>query len=379
MNSKKKVEIIVEKEIKKHLKKGVLEGVFPCAAAGISRGFGKEKIKIISFYGNSSLYPQKIKIKKNTFFDLASLTKPLATTMAILCLIKSNKIDINEKLPSLLEKKIKGRKKKINIKQLLGHCSGFPAHREYFRILKDVHVDKKGEFVENLLLKEELEYVPETKAVYSDLGFMLLGRIIEKKSGYPLGQFVKEKVLKPLDLDKKIFFNPLFDIKHTFRNKEFAATENCTWRKKILYGEVHDDNCHAMGGVAGHSGLFGNIESVTIYTSWILDMWKGVASHPNIENKDLVDFLVRQKKVPGSSRTLGFDTTSKIGSSSGKYFSKKSVGHLGFSGTSFWIDPEKHVVVVLLSNRVHLGRENKKIKKFRPYFHDMAIEAIYST
>ena len=103
----------VQTDLKKHLKKGVLEGVFPCAAAGISRGFGKEKIKIITYYGNSSLYPQKIKIHKNTFFDLASLTKPLATTMAILCLIKSNKIDIDEKLPSLLEKKIKGRKKKI--------------------------------------------------------------------------------------------------------------------------------------------------------------------------------------------------------------------------------------------------------------------------
>jgi CubicO group peptidase (beta-lactamase class C family) len=299
--------------------------------------------------------------------------------MAILCLIKNNNIDIEEKLPSLLEKKIKGRKKNINIKQLLGHCSGFPAHREYFRILKDVHVDKKGQFVENLLLKEELEYVPETKAVYSDLGFMLLGRIIEKKSGYPLGQFVKEKVLKPLDLDKKIFFNPLFENNNSHQEKEYAATENCPWRKKTLYGEVHDDNCHAMGGVAGHSGLFGNIESVTIFTAWILDMWKGVANHPNIENKDLVDFLVRQKKVPGSSRTLGFDTTAKIDSSSGKYFSKKSVGHLGFSGTSFWIDPEKHLVVVLLSNRVHLGRENTKIKQFRPYFHDMAVETIYST
>src|SRR5210317_896049 len=109
MNSKKNIEITVETDIKKHLKKGVLEGVFPCAAAGISRGYGKEKIKMITFYGNSSLYPQKIKIKKNTFFDLASLTKPLATTMAILCLIKNNKIDIDEKLPSLLEKNINGR------------------------------------------------------------------------------------------------------------------------------------------------------------------------------------------------------------------------------------------------------------------------------
>jgi len=379
MKSKKTPEITVPRDIKILLKKGVFEGVFPCAAAGVSLGVGKEKRKNITYFGNASLFPEKRKLKKNTYFDLASLTKPLATTMAILCLIKMKKIDLDEKLPSLLEKKIKGEKENITINQLLGHCSGFPAHREYFKILKDIPVNKRGDFVETLLLKEELEYIAETKAVYSDLGFMLLGRIIEKKSGYPLEQFVKEKVLEPLNLEKNIFFNPLFDSKHTLRNKEFAATEKCTWRKKTLYGEVHDDNCHAMGGVAGHSGLFGNIESVTTYTAWILDMWKGIASHPNIENKDLVNFLVRQKKVPGSSRTLGFDTTAKSGSSSGKHFSKKSVGHLGFSGTSFWIDPEKHLVVVLLSNRVHLGRENTKIKQFRPYFHDMAIETIYFT
>ena len=361
------------------LEKGVFEGVFPCAAAGVSLGVGKEKRKISTCFGNASLYPEKRKLKKNTYFDLASLTKPLATTMAILCLIKMKKIDMDEKLSSLLEKKIKGEKKDITIKQLLGHCSGFPAHREYFKILKDIPVNKRGDFVETLLLKEELEYIAETKAVYSDLGFMLLGRIIEKKSGYPLEQFVKEMVLQPINLEKNIFFNPLFDSNHIHDNKEFVATENCPWRKKILTGEVHDDNCYAMGGVTGHSGLFGDIEGVTAYAGLILDMWKGVASHPNIENMDLVNFLTRQKNIPGSSRTLGFDTPAKSGSSSGKYFSEKSAGHLGFSGTSFWIDPEKDVVVVLLSNRVHPSRENTKIKQFRPCFHDMVLKTIFLT
>ncbi len=369
----------MSRDIKILLKKGVFEGVFPCAAAGVSLGVGKEKRKNITYFGNASLCPEKRKLKKNTYFDLASLTKPLATTMAILCLIKMKKIDMDEKLSSLIEKKIKGEKKDITIKQLLGHCSGFPAHREYFKILKDIPVNKRGDFVETLLLKEELEYIAETKAVYSDLGFMLLGRIIEKKSGYPLEQFVKERVLQPINLEKNIFFNPLFDSNHIHDNKEFVATENCPWRKKTLRGEVHDDNCYAMGGVTGHSGLFGDIEGVTAYAGLILDMWKGVASHPNIENVDLVNFLTRQKNIPGSSRTLGFDTPTKSGSSSGKYFSKKSVGHLGFSGTSFWIDSEKDVVVVLLSNRVHPSRENTKIKQFRPYFHDMVLKTIFPT
>jgi len=137
MKSKKNPERTVQKDINKLLQKGVSEEVFPCAAAGISIGIEKEKRKIITFFGNASLYPEKRKLKKHTCFDLASLTKPLATTMAILCLIKMRKIDVDETLSSLLEKKIKDEKKKINIKHLLGHCSGFPAHREYFQILKD--------------------------------------------------------------------------------------------------------------------------------------------------------------------------------------------------------------------------------------------------
>jgi len=377
MNSKKNTTITVKKEIKKLLEKGVFEEIFPCAAAGISFCVDKEKRKIITYCGNASLYPQRRKLKKNTYFDLASLTKPLATTMAILCLVKNKKIDLDEKLPSLLEKKIKGEKKKITVRQLLGHCSGFPAHREYFKSLKDIPLKKRGDFVENLLLKEELEYEPESKVIYSDLGFMLLGRIIEKKAGERLENFVKEKVLQPLNLEEKIFFNPLFESGQPHRNKDFAATESCPWRKKILFGEVHDDNCYAMGGVAGHSGLFGNIEGVTACADFILDMWKGNAKHPNINNKDLRSFLKKQKKIPGSSRTSGFDTTAKSGSSSGKYFSGKSVGHLGFSGTSLWIDPEKEIVVVLLTNRVHPSRENKKIVQFRPFFHDSVIEIIF--
>ena len=377
MNSKKKTARTVKKDVKTILEKGVFEEVFPCAAAGISFYIDKEKIKIKTYCGNASLYPQKIKIKKNTYFDLASLTKPLATTMAILCLLKIKKIDMDETLPSLLEKKIKGKKKNITVRQLLGHCSGFPAYREYFKVLKDIPVKKRGTFVEKLLLNEKLEYEAESKAVYSDLGFMLLGRIIEKKSGEPLEKFVKEKVLQPLNLEENIFFSPLFDSRQININKDFAATESCSWRKKILYGEVHDDNCYAMGGVAGHSGLFGNIEGVTTYADFILDMWKGKAIHPNIDNRDLEKILKRQEKIPGSNRTSGFDTTAKSGSSSGKYFSEKSVGHLGFSGTSLWIDPEKEIVVVLLTNRVHPSRENKKIVQFRPFFHDMVIERIY--
>lgn len=377
MKQEKPPLLLLQKYIKKLLEKGVSEGVFPCAAAGIVRGLGKEKKEVTCHYGSAALYPQKRKLKKNDFFDLASLTKPLATTLAILCLIKDKKIDVDEKLSSLLEKKIKGEKRKISVQNLLSHSSGLPAYREYYKILRDIESKKKNEFVENLILQEPLECDPGTRGTYSDLGFILLGRTIEIKTGCTLAQYVEERVLGPLNLEKKIFFNPLFEGRKNHPKIDFAATENCPWRKKILCGEVHDDNCYSMGGAAGHSGLFGNIEGVTTYTGMILDMWKGVKEHPNINKRDFDLFLARQQKIPGSSWALGFDTPAIKESSSGVHLSPRSVGHLGFTGTSFWIDPEKDVVIVLLSNRVHPSRENVKIRQFRPYFHDRVMEKLF--
>ena len=143
MNSQKKTFSFIQKDIKKIIEKGVFEGIFPCAAAGILQGTGAEKKQITTYYGNASIYPQKRKLKKNFYFDLASLTKPLATAMAILCLLKKNNIDLEEKLPALLEKKIKDEKKNITVRQLLSHSSGFPAHREYFKIVNDLPTEKK--------------------------------------------------------------------------------------------------------------------------------------------------------------------------------------------------------------------------------------------
>lgn len=369
--------LIVKKEVKKLLEKGVLEGVFPSAAVGIVSGAGKEKREIITYGGNATLYPEKRELQKNNFFDLASLTKPLATTLAMLSLINEKKISVDEKLSSLLEKKIKGKKNKITARNLLSHCSGLPAHREYFNILRDISRKEKKKCIENLILQERLEYDPGSKERYSDLGFILLGIIIEKKAGCSQDKYVEEKVLAPLNLEKKIFYNPLLEGNKNRKKTDFVATENCPWRKKILCGEVHDDNCYAMGGVAGHSGLFGNIEGMTTCAGIILDMWKGEATHPNINKKDLVAFLARQNQIPGSTWALGFDTPAIKESSSGCFLSQKSVGHLGFTGTSFWIDPVKDVAIVLLSNRVHPSRENIKIKQFRPYCHDRIMEKLF--
>jgi len=375
MKSEKTAHITLLNEVKKQLQQGINKAVFPGAAAGIVYGIGKERRKGITWYGKAALLPEKRTLLKNNYFDLASLTKPLATTLAILCLLNDKKIKLDEKLSSLFGRQIKGEKSNVTVRHLLSHSSGFPAHREYFKKIKDIKKNKK-EFIENLILQEKLDNKPGEKAVYSDLGFILLGRIIEIKSGQRLEKYVEKIVLAPLDLEKEIFFNRLPLRKKNHKKKEFVATEDCPWRKKVLCGEVHDDNCYVMGGVAGHSGLFGNISAVTDYAGIIIDMWKGVKKHPNIKTEDLELFLSADNKNTGSSWALGFDRPATKGASCGSYFSEKSVGHLGFTGTSFWIDPEKDIAIVLLTNRVHPSRENAQIKQFRPHFYDRVMEKL---
>ncbi|MBU0483755.1 MAG: serine hydrolase [Proteobacteria bacterium] len=364
----------IKNDIYKVLEKGIKNKVFAGAVAAVGIGNGEKSIKIESMCGNSSIYPQQEEIGKDYYFDLASLTKPLATTLAVLCLIKIKKLDLDEKLPDLLERKIEGKKKEIKLRNLLSHSSGLPAYREYFNYIAHENYDDFNIKLLNKIIDEPLNNVTGKKAEYSDLGFMLLGMIIEKKSGVKFDEFVKNNIFMPLKLEDKLFFNRLpFVIKG---DKKFVATEKCMWRKKVLVGEVSDENAYAMGGVSGHAGLFGNIEGVLSLTLNILDQWKGRKKHSNYKSSDLKKFLNRQKEIEENTWALGFDTPSLKKSSGGDYLSPLSVGHLGFTGTSFWIDPTRDLVMILLTNRIHPNRNNEKIKEFRPYFHNTIMESL---
>lgn len=259
------------------------------------------------------------------------------------------------------------------MRQLLKHAAGFPAYKPYFEKLIEYPKKERKNFLKGLVYREPLVYKPGEKTIYSDLGFMVLGWIVEKKAGKSLDKYVEEKIIKPLGLSKDMFFRP---ISGAGKGKIFAATEDCPWRKKTLSGEVSDDNSYVVGGVSGQAGLFGNIKGVLEITTHLLDQWQGREKHPAYNPDDLKRFLTRQDYHKESTWALGFDTPAEKGSSSGKYLSKESVGHLGFTGTSFWIDPTRELVVVLLTNRVHPSRENNKIKEFRPLFHDTVIEEL---
>lgn len=364
----------IKEELDKLFEKALAKKFFSGATAGISIGNPRKRKKLIVAYGRTSYESSAEEVNDKVCFDLASLTKPLATTLAVLALIKEKKIGLSQTLPQLLEEKIADEKSLITLRHILSHSAGFPAHRPYFEKLMETPPENRKALLHSLIISEPLVGKPGEQSLYSDLGFMLLGRIIEIKSGERLDRFVENKIYKPLGAEKGMFYNPLAEKNR--QDKVFAATEHCPWRHKTLYGEVSDDNAYAVGGVAGQAGLFGDIESVLAMTIHLLDQWKKRETPENYDSDDLSTFLTRQEQIKESTWALGFDTPSKTGSSSGKYLSEKSVGHLGFTGTSFWIDPTRDLVMVLLTNRVHPSRDNDAIKRFRPQFHDTVIEQL---
>ncbi len=339
--------------------------VFPGAAFAFSKRNGNAYKRLINYYGYAQLEPKKKELTTDTVFDLASLTKVLATVPLLLSLIDKGKIGFETSLGDIYVD-CPEDKAEITISQLMSHCSGFVAHREFFNTLILLPEIERKKSLLNIILKDNLITPPGSVHCYSDIGYMLLGLIIEKLSGKKLSELANTVIYKPVGLEKDLFF-PGTDSRHL----EYASTEKCPWTGKMLTGAVHDDNCRAMGGVAGHAGLFGTLFGVLSMAECFLDQWKGRGRHPAYPDTLLQRIL---EPVGNSGWTMGFDQVSDKGSSSGNYFSKKSVGHLGFTGTSLWIDPLRDCIVVLLTNRVHFGKENWKIKKFRPVFHDILMK-----
>ncbi len=345
-------------------------GAFPGAGAGFLGDNKQGKEKKMWFFGYTD-QSRENEVQSSTFYDLASLTKPLVTVLSLLVLVAEKRIDLDSRLDFLMRRRVPSDKQKMTLADLMAHSSGLPGYRQYFsELLKIPEVLARKERIVDLILSEELAYQMGSRHLYSDLGYILLGEIVEIVSQIPLDIFWTEKVLRPLGLQQKLIFHPTGK---GIRSDQLAATEECPWSGKMLRGVVHDENCRAIGGVAGHAGLFGTLEGVLDLCGHLLRQWRGEERHPAYSAIDLRKIFRRRDP---STWCCGFDTPSKQGSSSGRYFSEKTVGHLGFTGTSFWIDLARGIAVVLLTNRVHPSRENEQIKRFRPLFHDTILKQL---
>lgn len=363
-------------------KEAVAQGVFPGAVVLVGKG---EEVVFERAFGCRSLVPEKSPMQADTIFDLASLTKPLATAVAMMLQVREKKIRLEDRITRFFPNFGVFGKTHVTFRHLLAHCSGLPAWQPYYEdIVKGAREGKINfiasraakSYVFERIHREKSASPPGTVSLYSDLGFMLLGEVVEEITGWSLDRYCQDKVFKPMGLRSTSFVD-LTQLR-TRRlqpvHEMIAPTEHCPWRKRILCGEVHDDNAYAMGGVAGHAGLFSSARDIHLFINRLRSCSRG--EDPFLPAPLLKEFLTRDETVQGANFALGWDTPSPENSSSGSYFSPHSVGHLGFTGTSIWWDLEKDCHVVLLSNRVHPARSNDKIKAFRPYIHDLIMKTL---
>ena len=336
----------------------VRRGAFPCAVAEVGTPDGS-----VFTHATGSPWPGKSPAAASplTVFDLASLTKVLATTtIALLASAES---------PGLLESPVAAfvpewrglDREHVTVEDLLAHQSGLTAHLPLFRDCGD-----RDEF-RHAIATGALEYRPRAQSIYSDLGFILLGFILEEVGGVRLdGLFESLRVEHALG---ELTFSP----PSKWRDR-LAPTGTSEWRRRVLLGEVNDENCWGLGGVAGHAGLFGTAAAVgKVARAWLATL-ASTADGP-LGDPSLARRFASRVDIPGSSRALGWDTMLPT-SSCGPQLSRTSIGHTGFTGTSLWLDLEQQTYFVLLTNRVHPDATNDEILRVRPAFHSAAAQAV---
>jgi len=366
-------------KISLRMNEAVEENVFPGAVVLVAY---QGKIVFHEAFGSSRIIPQKVPMTQGTLFDIASLTKPVATTTACMFLIQRGLLKLEDPVNKIISEFGHGDKDRVTIFHLLTHSSGLRAWRPLYQ---EVNPEAEGrpellgddvtrQRIYGMVHKEPLSYPTATQSLYSDLGFILLGEVIERLTRMRLDRFHEQEISPKFKL-VETFFLPWREEQSRSRliGRIVAATEDCPWRKKVLSGVVEDENAYAMGGVSGHAGLFSTALDLHRFLETLLHADSGDRA---IWSPKLVrNFLTRQTEVPKSSWALGWDTPSTP-SVSGQFFSHNSFGHLGYSGTSIWVDRDKKLIVILLTNRVHPTRKNNKIQKFRPEIHDLIYKVV---
>ena len=348
----------------------VHEKVFPGAVALVrSRG----TVVFHEAVGTRGAPPDDQPVCRESVYDLASLTKPLATSTAVLCLVQDGRLHVDQPVSQWVAELEGSPFADVALRHLLSHRAGLPAWRPYYERLAPSGLPPRNEDERRQRLHvllgaiacEPVEYQPGSQSLYSDLGFMLLGVIVERCAGMSLAAYCRSRIYEPLGISSLSFIGR-DGTEAVFRDPAtIVPTEWDSWRNRLLCGEVHDENAYALGGGAGHAGLFGTAHAVAqLSAAWL----QAVQGRDGLLNAALAkQFTSRQSDA--SSWGLGWDTPSAP-SSSGTRFSSRAFGHVGFTGTSLWIDPSSELEVIILSNRVHPTRANTAIQAFRPRIHD---------
>jgi CubicO group peptidase (beta-lactamase class C family) len=355
------------------LREAIAGGAFPAASVEVGRADGPLWRNAT---GRLTYDPDAPPTDRETIFDLASLTKVIATTTLAMRAVDDGQLTLDDSVGTWIPSWKGTDREDVTIRDLLAHASGLTAYLPFFR-------DYTGRFeFEHAICSLPLEYAPKTQSIYSDLGFMLLGFILEDAQpsgpafvGAP-GTIDPSRSLATQFHRLASYFTaePLrFNPPRNWRSRT-APTEVDEWRGRLLVGEVHDENTWALGGAAGHAGLFGTAAAVGAFARAVL---RTIAGDPILASLETMRAFITRTGIPGSSRALGWDTM-LLTSSCGTQLSPHSIGHTGFTGTSLWIDWERDLYVVFLTNRVHPTRTNEAIRSVRPRLHDAIVAELDS-
>ena len=340
------------------IQQAIADHAFPAASVAITHHGNLVGLKA---FGRFTYDPDSPEATTSTVFDLASVTKAVATTSMAMILYERGLLDLDLPVAAVVAE-FAGedpRRDAVTLRMLLAHSSGLPAYEKLF-----LRAKTRDELV-SAAFATPLTVNPGAKAEYSDVGFIILGVALERIAEESLERFCQHEVFGPLAMTRTAFKPP-----SAWRGSIAPTVNDQSFRHRVIQGEVQDENACVMGGVAGHAGVFASAEDLAIFAHAML-----AGGRPVLRPETVALFARRESSPPGTSRGLGWDTPSSP-SQSGKYFSAHSFGHLGYTGTSLWIDPERQLSVSLLTNRTWPDCGNQAIKQLRPKFHDAVIESL---
>jgi serine-type D-Ala-D-Ala carboxypeptidase len=340
------------------LRQAIEARAFPACAVAITHN---GELVAEKAFGHFTYDRSSAVVSRDTLFDLASLTKVVATTAMAMILYERGILDLEAPVTSVVPEFVSNddRRSEITLRMLLAHSSGLPAYERLF-----LRANSREELLHAAFVTE-LTADPGARAEYSDIGFIILSVALERLADESLDTFCQREVFGPLGMSQTTF-NPA----KSFRRKIAPTADDRNFRHRVIQGEVQDENAYVLGGVAGHAGLFSTAGDIARFAHAMLN-----GGHPILRSQTVELFTRRESSPPGTFRALGWDTPSSP-SQSGKHFSAHSFGHLGYTGTSLWIDPERKFSVTLLTNRTWPDCQNQTIKQVRPLFHDAVVEVI---
>jgi CubicO group peptidase (beta-lactamase class C family) len=352
-------------EARSVLDEAIAGHVFPGCAFGV---WAEGRVQTIEARGRFTYDGNASAVAPETIFDLASVSKVVATTAAAMLLFQRGLLELDLPVGELLPGFVIGRApgspaRRVTLRHLLAHNSGLPGYVEFFR------TERSPAQLLRACLALEFEAEPAARYEYSDPGFILLGKALEVLLGEPLDRFVGRAIFAPLGMSATGYCPAPQE-----REKIPPTEEDKNFRGRRIQGEVQDENAWVLGGVAGHAGVFSNVGDLLRFSAEILEAVSPLGA-PRVFHKATVEQFATRQGPEGSSRALGWDTPSAP-SSSGSDFSPHSVGHLGYSGCSLWIDLDAAISVVLLTNRTWPDRSTQQIKDLRPAFHNAVRRAL---